>query len=659
MRSNIITSREHFIKQVLQGHVGQHGSYSVPIYQRPFTWEKDKVEALFYDFSNHLKSGSDFSYYLGNLVFVNGPNSLEILDGQQRLTTLYLFIVALELSVKSIESELNDESRLLTTDLKSRLELQITELKDVLDKHCRREDGRFINFHYEEDEEVFKFCLSRNFSIERISTSGRKKHHLITKCIVTFISCIDTYLRENATDADATVYDYLQNKLNIINNFSSFIREQGAEVTITVIHEGLEFSIFETLNNRGEELNIYDLTRNIMINISGKPHINNRAQVEKDFDKTIRKNCFDVRTNRYKVSLAKSLILGNWNMRFKGKITVGAYMKLFTYFVNKGDVELGGGFGKRGPKSKENFEETHETLKTSSIAFRELLQPSKIAQPNELDLNISFDRPSELTTLSERIKRFSDTNFKQFYPVYFALRNKNANAKLLDKYIHMMEVIYVKMIFTYESSPSSIENYISDMSTEIFHSQNLDETYLEHKEQVIEKIEALPGSDDFEEIFSKRSSLKNNVSRYFLKKFEHHLFNVGSSNSPNIQETNEVEHILPKKYTTHWKDVIFIDQDTKLDDALHDKYINRLGNLTLLDKRTNIENGNASYEIKKRKYDRDKYSITNYRLITHLPEKEEYHHKNISVNHYDSWNAVSIEKRQKMMARIATEIWNL
>ena len=68
----------------------------VPLYQRPYTWKKLKVQQLFDDLVEHLELGVDNAYYLGQLVFViKDNNTPEVLDGQQRLTTFYIFISAL------------------------------------------------------------------------------------------------------------------------------------------------------------------------------------------------------------------------------------------------------------------------------------------------------------------------------------------------------------------------------------------------------------------------------------------------------------------------------------------------------------------------------------------------------------------------------------
>lgn len=66
--------------------------YVVPIYQRNYAWTKDEIEQLLNDI-NDVSEDFKGKYYLGSLI-VNqlSANGFEVIDGQQRLTTLYLLL---------------------------------------------------------------------------------------------------------------------------------------------------------------------------------------------------------------------------------------------------------------------------------------------------------------------------------------------------------------------------------------------------------------------------------------------------------------------------------------------------------------------------------------------------------------------------------------
>lgn len=70
-------------------------SYVIPLYQRPYAWGEDNIEQLIEDVDDIPEDGSQ-KYYLGSLVVAQkGEGLYEVIDGQQRLTTLFLLLSAL------------------------------------------------------------------------------------------------------------------------------------------------------------------------------------------------------------------------------------------------------------------------------------------------------------------------------------------------------------------------------------------------------------------------------------------------------------------------------------------------------------------------------------------------------------------------------------
>ncbi len=69
-------------------------SYEIPIYQRNYAWEIDEITALLNDVWDACQMNKKV-YYIGTLVsYARGNNTFEVIDGQQRLTTLYLIMRA-------------------------------------------------------------------------------------------------------------------------------------------------------------------------------------------------------------------------------------------------------------------------------------------------------------------------------------------------------------------------------------------------------------------------------------------------------------------------------------------------------------------------------------------------------------------------------------
>ena len=83
----------------------EKATYEVPIYQRNFAWEYDEISALVHDiYDAFLGSNIDLEkkYYIGTLVSFNkGNNIFEVIDGQQRLTTINLLLHVLGLRIQN------------------------------------------------------------------------------------------------------------------------------------------------------------------------------------------------------------------------------------------------------------------------------------------------------------------------------------------------------------------------------------------------------------------------------------------------------------------------------------------------------------------------------------------------------------------------------
>lgn len=72
-------------------------TYMIPIYQRNYAWEQDEITALINDVHDSAAKEKNKPYYIGTLVtYKRGDNVYEVIDGQQRLTTIYIILKALK-----------------------------------------------------------------------------------------------------------------------------------------------------------------------------------------------------------------------------------------------------------------------------------------------------------------------------------------------------------------------------------------------------------------------------------------------------------------------------------------------------------------------------------------------------------------------------------
>ncbi len=89
MRNQQIPLKDITVSELFNG---ESATYEIPIYQRNYAWEKEEIDALIQDVYNALSSKKDH-YYIGTLVsFHKGDQIYEVIDGQQRLTTLFLIL---------------------------------------------------------------------------------------------------------------------------------------------------------------------------------------------------------------------------------------------------------------------------------------------------------------------------------------------------------------------------------------------------------------------------------------------------------------------------------------------------------------------------------------------------------------------------------------
>ena len=66
---------------------------SIPEYQRAYTWDQKNISKMIEDFEDFFKSDyQHLEYYLGTILLHREKNKFNIIDGQQRITTLLLML---------------------------------------------------------------------------------------------------------------------------------------------------------------------------------------------------------------------------------------------------------------------------------------------------------------------------------------------------------------------------------------------------------------------------------------------------------------------------------------------------------------------------------------------------------------------------------------
>ena len=92
------------------GHLMADRLLTVPEYQRPYAWEKEHVSDFWADLDAAQKDGRQ--YFIGAVVLTPGPDDRWfVIDGQQRLVTTSLLMVALRDELASLRGSRPCHSR--------------------------------------------------------------------------------------------------------------------------------------------------------------------------------------------------------------------------------------------------------------------------------------------------------------------------------------------------------------------------------------------------------------------------------------------------------------------------------------------------------------------------------------------------------------------
>ncbi len=218
---------------------GAEHQFVIPEYQRPYAWGIDQIQTLFEDIWDFtLNSGGskrpNEKYFLGSIVsYENDDNKeQEIIDGQQRITSLFLLLRAIytklsEMEVKTLEAKNFIEKIAPTIWRADKLTGQIN-YSDILI------ESRVIS---SEDNEILRKILETGHADEKAKDNYSRNYILLEKLY-----------SEHSAQEPLVVYDFIYAILN-----------QAIVLPITADTQDTALTIFSTLNNRGLPLSDADI----------------------------------------------------------------------------------------------------------------------------------------------------------------------------------------------------------------------------------------------------------------------------------------------------------------------------------------------------------------------------------------------------------------
>ena len=155
-----------FQGSVMNNFLCQNGQqYKIPVYQRNYEWSREQCDMLFNDIVVAAKNNK--LHFCGSIVFqpmmpIHGINNHIIIDGQQRLTTIYILIKALADMALNEAERMIPESALFNTDQFNQLHLDNTTKVKL--KPAKDNNDQLMNLLYDKHDEIDKDCeIYRNY----------------------------------------------------------------------------------------------------------------------------------------------------------------------------------------------------------------------------------------------------------------------------------------------------------------------------------------------------------------------------------------------------------------------------------------------------------------------------------------------------------------
>ena len=384
-------------------------------------------------------------------------------------------------------------------------------------------------------------------------------------------------------DIDSPDYD-MDQKIHSLYDYNSALLRKFEVMYLETDDLGESYIIFETLNARGKALDTADLLKNYVFS-QAQGNLNNIQEKWKQMTDSL------------------------------AGLDVTKYIR---YFWNASHGLV---------RERDLYREISATIRTpkeSSDLVTDLKDNAKYyhdaCTPDSCD---AYDDQN----IINRLRALNILKATSFIPILLALelrKNEFTNRDKAD-ILHAIEIYVFRNSTIASKTANSTEVFFADIAHDIY------EQRLFNADEIIAKIKnGMISDEDFYNSFCTYDKKTPQYIRYILLSIHNYLeTNHEITRDPQLVN---IEHIMPKTINKKsWPD---IDTET------HEKYLNRLGNLVLLDDALNKKISNKPFAYKKNLY------------------KKSLIKPNQDLQKYDEWTPKQIEERQKELAEIALKIWH-
>lgn len=591
--------------------------YRIPKYQREYTWGINDWDALFNDVIEN-----DYGYFLGSYICVNSGSLngtvLEVIDGQQRFSTLSLLLTALYEKLSALEGQMELEDK---TDL-SNLRSELANKKQILTAAGRKYDytQRLILQKQNMNDEDFSYILS-----EKGVISAKKSRPLnfgnrrIAKAYRHFIKLIEDEVEEIKTENPNA--DDISALFSIKCKF-----EQAVLVGIEVDTNKDAYMLFESLNHRGVPLSALDLIKNTLIA---------QAATEAEAD------------NSYEIW---KQILSN-----VGQDDYAVQERFFRQYYNAFREELNAPYKVPDKKYYLGYLATRTTLldiyeKMIKSDYGTLLD-DLLAKSQKYSLIVNnSDEEYAYTPALQDLERISGA---PSYILMLYIMSNQAELGLTDDHLNSiiktLITFFVRRNVTDVPSTRKLTQLFIDIITEAKLLQGDDVVNV-----INDRLQAIAASDElFEEKLRGSIYYENpEATRFILCSIEaqHQTKEIYSDlwardNSKKYIWT--IEHIFPEgeNIPDAWVDMI-AGGDKSLAKQYRSDYVHTLGNLTITGYNQNLSN--MAFEQKRDRKSKDKTKDVGYRNGLYL---------NQDVVNEDTWTIKKITDRTDSIVKTLLDMY--
>ena len=485
--------------------MGNGLKYNVPRFQRDYSWREEQWEDLWQDIIESCQTES--SHYMGYLVLQSSDNiNFIIIDGQQRLTTISIFILAalheLKILVKSDENQKRMDA--IQSSFIGFTDPVSLQLKYKLNLN-RNNDRHFKTY----------LCGLLEPPVRNINRSEKLMGEALRYFRKELKSHFDNRLKGQEV---ARLIESMVQKLIF--------------TTITVGSDVNAYTVFETLNARGVQLSTPDLVKNYIFSL-----IDRKGDLHDEQIKGLEDKWSNIigQLGEYKFS---HFIRVDWNSHNDFSRKSELFKKIKTNLKDAMSAK----------KYLDRLQENSQIYSALQSENDEFWTRHKDGLYNEEDLKFSLKMLNWFNIIAPQSVLIA--GFHKF------------NSKDFIKFLYYIETLSVRYNIICGKSPGPQEKIYSETARAIEQSSKISPDIAVSK--ILKKI--YPSDEEFMsafevKIFKTQQTAKK--ARYFLYRIEKYL---NKNQFPSF-DNSSLEHILPKNPSEKW--LKEFESEDKLEDWIN------------------------------------------------------------------------------------------